>query len=177
MCGRYYHKNVHELKCAKMCMNVPLEVLSLNNLMHPIFLGIFVSTFCQECFRSKVCDLSDLKIYDSTAIDFVLKHKRSKLSDNPMELVFVGYDEYGKRYKCIHRWTVERIISKEIIFQELASKSIGQMHARGDNNKNRIIKNVSENVLNDVAYEDTLLNPQASCYSIINNTESCDDAV
>lgn len=86
----------------------------------------------EECFSGKKCNLSNLKIFGSTAMVFIPKNKRSKLDDNSKKLIFVGYDDDVKGFRCVDKETGKLKISKDVIFHELKPKSVIQTSTSDD---------------------------------------------
>lgn len=75
----------------------------------------------EEVFFGAKVDVSGLKIFGSTAMVQVPKQKRRKWDKNSEKLVFVGYDNNTKGYRCINRETGKLTISRDVIFIENVS--------------------------------------------------------
>lgn len=72
----------------------------------------------EEVWTGKRTNLSDLRIFGSTVMVHVPKEKRKKLDFKSMKLIFVGYDNDTKGYRCIDKSTRKFFISRDVIFHE-----------------------------------------------------------
>lgn len=71
-----------------------------------------------EMFFNKKVDLTDLKIFGSPVMVHVPQEKRKKLDKKSMKLIFMGYDENTKGYRCINPVTRKLTISRDVVFHE-----------------------------------------------------------
>lgn len=76
-----------------------------------------------DLFFNKKIDISDLKLFGSPVMVHVNKVKRKKWDQNSNKMIFVGYDNDIKRYRCIDRKTRKLTISRDVIFHEPIPKS------------------------------------------------------
>lgn len=72
----------------------------------------------EEVWSGKRTDLSDLRIFGSTIMVHIPKEKRRKLDFKSMKLIFVGYDNDSKGFRCIDKSTRKFFISRDVIFHE-----------------------------------------------------------
>lgn len=72
----------------------------------------------EEAWTGKKVDLSDLKIFGATVMVYVPKPKRAKWDPNSRKLLFMGYSDTTKGYRCIDPQTKQITISRDVIFME-----------------------------------------------------------
>jgi len=73
-----------------------------------------------EAFFNKEMDscIKDLKIFGTPVMCHVPKEKRKKWDKKSQKLVFVGYDDSSKGYRCIERETGKLHVVRDAIFLE-----------------------------------------------------------
>lgn len=71
-----------------------------------------------EIFFGKKPDLTNLKIFGSSVMVYVPKEKRKKWDQKAEKLIFVGYDDNTKGYRCINGDTRKLTISRDVKFLE-----------------------------------------------------------
>lgn len=72
----------------------------------------------EENFSNIKCDLSDLKFFGSKVMVLKPKQKRSKFDENSTKMVFVGYDDCVKGYRCVNIKTRKITVSRNVEFFE-----------------------------------------------------------
>lgn len=71
-----------------------------------------------EMFLGKRVDLSGLRIFGSPVMVHVPKEKRRKWDQKSSKMVFVGYDNNTKGFRCVDKKTHKLIISRDVKFNE-----------------------------------------------------------
>ncbi|KAK8926652.1 hypothetical protein KSP39_PZI018973 [Platanthera zijinensis] len=71
-------------------------------------------------FKEKL-GVGHLRVFGSTCYVHISDALRTKLHAKARKLVFVGYDERKKRWKCIDPVTKKFVVSRDVIFDELTS--------------------------------------------------------
>lgn len=74
-----------------------------------------------EIFTGKRVNLSNLKLFGSIVMVHIPGEKRKKWDKKSEKLIFVGYDDNTKGYRCIDKQTRKLIISRDVIFHESTS--------------------------------------------------------
>lgn len=72
----------------------------------------------EEIFYGKKVDISELKLFGCEVMALLPKVNRKKLDKNSEKLVFVGYDEEVKGYRCINPKTRKFRICRDVKFLE-----------------------------------------------------------
>ncbi|KAG5674318.1 hypothetical protein PVAND_004295 [Polypedilum vanderplanki] len=72
----------------------------------------------EEMFTGNKVDVSDIKLFGTKVMVLVPKVKRKKWSKNSEELIFVGYDNETKGYRCINKKTRKVLVSRNVKFFE-----------------------------------------------------------
>lgn len=72
----------------------------------------------EEMWSGKKVDLGMLKNFGSPAMVHVPKEKRHKWDPKSRKLIFVGYADNKKGYRCIDPTTKEVVVSRDIVFHE-----------------------------------------------------------
>lgn len=75
-----------------------------------------------EYFSNEKCDLSDLKLFGSKVMVLKPKQQRSKFDENSTKMVFVGYDDCVKGYRCVNVKTRKMNVSRNVKFFEYELK-------------------------------------------------------
>ena len=76
-----------------------------------------------EIFYGQRVDLSGLRIFGCDVMVHVPKEKRRKLDKKSSKMIFVGYDEHRKGYRCIDQKTLKLTISRDVIFHEKCAEA------------------------------------------------------
>lgn len=79
----------------------------------------------EELWSGKKVDLSKLKLFGTRIMVHVPKEKRQKWDYKSEALIFVGYDENTKGYRCINRETGKIMLSRDVKFLEEENHKIG----------------------------------------------------
>jgi len=66
-------------------------------------------------------DIGHLKVFRSIAYVHVLDEKRRKFDPKAKKCIFIGYAQDMKAYKCYNPNTRQVLISRDVVFDELAS--------------------------------------------------------
>ncbi len=74
----------------------------------------------EAIWTNKKVDISYMKIFGSKCMVHVPKEKRRKWSKKSTEMIFVGYSETQKGYRCINPVTKNITISRDVVFEEKA---------------------------------------------------------
>lgn len=75
----------------------------------------------EETFSGKRCDLSDLKLFGTKVMVLKPKQKRAKWDENSTKMIFVGFDECVKGFRCVDTSTKKVVVSRNVKFiNELA---------------------------------------------------------
>lgn len=77
----------------------------------------------EEYFSNKKCDLSELKLFGTKVMVLKPKKLRTKFEENSTEMVFVGYDECVKGYRCVNVKTRKMIVDRNVKFFESEKNS------------------------------------------------------
>lgn len=75
-----------------------------------------------EVFYNKRVDVSTLKLFGCEIMVHVPKEKRRKWDKKSTKMLFVGFDENRKAYRCIHPSTCKLYVSRDVIFRESVEK-------------------------------------------------------
>lgn len=82
----------------------------------------------EEYFSNKKCDLSDLKLFGSKVMVLKAKATRSKFDENSTKMMFVGYDDCVKGYRCVNVKTKKMTVARNVKFFEYESKKKSNVH-------------------------------------------------
>lgn len=80
-----------------------------------------------ELFHGAQADLSELKIFGSTVMVHVPHQRRKKWDEKSQKMIFVGYDENTKGFRCMDRQTKKLLVSRDVIFHENVSMDISNL--------------------------------------------------
>lgn len=72
----------------------------------------------EEVWSGRKVNLAYLRIFSSTVMVHVPKQRRQKLDYRSKKLIFVGYDNNTKGYRCIDKATRKLTITLDVIFHE-----------------------------------------------------------
>ncbi|GJQ73026.1 hypothetical protein Trydic_g1660 [Trypoxylus dichotomus] len=72
----------------------------------------------EEAWSGKKADITDLKIFGSTVMVHIPKEKCSKWDSKSSKLIFVGYADNKKGYRCLDPSTKKITITQDILFHE-----------------------------------------------------------
>jgi hypothetical protein len=75
----------------------------------------------EEKFTSKKPDVSHLRVFGCIVYVHVPKEKRSKLDPKAKKCIFIGYSSEQKGYRCFNPSTQKLQVSKDVVFNEMAS--------------------------------------------------------
>lgn len=73
----------------------------------------------EELFTGKRVDLSNIKLFGSPVMVHVPAEKRKKWDRKSERMIFVGFDDDTKGYRCINRNNGKLTISRDVIFHEI----------------------------------------------------------
>lgn len=108
------------MMCATYVINrLPL---SLNNMKTPYEL----------LFREKP-SVKHFKVFGSICYVRVPESRRGKLDAKAKKCIFVGYDERKKGWRCMDPTTHKRVVSRDVVFDEISSFTICKMHLQVEN--------------------------------------------
>lgn len=71
-----------------------------------------------ELFYEKRINLCDLKLFGTKVMVHIPKVNRKKWDKKSKEMIFVGYDDNRKGYRCIEPTTRRLHVSRDVIFLE-----------------------------------------------------------
>lgn len=77
-----------------------------------------------EMWCGKKPDVSNLRIFGSKVMVHVPKEKRRKWSPKAQEMIFIGYDNQRKGYRCYSRETKQVTVSRDVNFYESLSSTV-----------------------------------------------------
>ena len=75
----------------------------------------------EENFSSRKPDLSHLKVFGCIAYVHVPDELRTKLDPKAEKCIFIGYSLEPKGYKCYNPVTRQVRVSRDVVFDEMAS--------------------------------------------------------
>ncbi len=75
----------------------------------------------EEKFTGKKPDVSHLRVFGCIAYVHVPDEKRSKLDPKAEKCIFIGYSSKQKGYRCFSPSTRKLQVSKDVVFDEMAS--------------------------------------------------------
>lgn len=78
----------------------------------------------QEVWTGESVNLSKLKLFGTPIMVHIPKKKRAKFDEKSSKMVFVGYDDRAKAYRCLNPTTGKVILSRDVIFHEQPSSKI-----------------------------------------------------
>ena len=99
-----------------------------------------------EIFYNTKINISNLKIFGSVVMVHVPKEKRKKWDKKSQKLIFVGFDQNTKGYRCMDRKTGKVTLSRDVTFYENPShqKIITSTDSKEEDNlKYNIINNAN----------------------------------
>lgn len=88
----------------------------------------------EEAFTKKKSDLSDLKLFGSKVLVLKPKQKRSKWDENTTKMIFVGYDDCVKGFRCFNTETRKMQISRNVKFFDVKVSTIKVNYESDDEN-------------------------------------------
>lgn len=97
----------------------------------------------EEVFTEKRCDLSDLKLFGSKVMVLRPKQTRSKWDKNSTKMVFVGYDDRVKGYRCVNTSNRKVIVSRNVKFLETESNK-NKVHYSMDSSEEENTEQIDE---------------------------------
>lgn len=74
----------------------------------------------EEIWLDKKVDVSNLRIFGSPVMIHIPKQKRRKWDKKSMKMIFVGYSDSVKGYRCINRKTRQFVLSRDVFFWKIA---------------------------------------------------------
>lgn len=81
----------------------------------------------EEKFTNRKVNVSDLKLFGNTVMVHVPKANRRKLDAKVSKMIFVGYDDTTKGYRCIDKTNRKLTFSRDVKFlDELSKMPIGE---------------------------------------------------
>lgn len=81
-----------------------------------------------EVFFEKKVSFSNLKIFGTPVMVHVPKQKRKKWDRKSEEMIFIGYEDETKGYRCIDKRTGKVTISRDVIFNEDVKSAEVRVH-------------------------------------------------
>lgn len=126
----------------------------------------------EEYFSNKKCDLSDLKLFGSKVMVLKPKHLRSKFDENSTKMVFVGYDECVKGYRCVNVKTRKLVVSRNVRFFECEKKNSSNVRYLDEPNEYHEEESDSETELNESNISDVSVSTDASFETVIGQGET-----
>jgi hypothetical protein len=75
----------------------------------------------EEKFTGKKPDVSHLRVFGCIAYVHVPDEKRSKLDPKAEKCIFIGYSSEQKGYRCFSPFTRKLQVSRDVVFDEMAS--------------------------------------------------------
>ena len=95
--------------------------------------SVLVDKTPEEVWTGIKVDLSHLKIFGSPVMVHIPKQRRSKWDSKSKKLIFVGYDDNIKGYRCIDPATKKLVISRDVVFHESQSIPYTSVEVVADN--------------------------------------------
>lgn len=86
-----------------------------------------------EVFHDKEIDISKLKIFGSSVAVHIPKQRRRKWDANAQKMIFVGYDNDTKAYRCIDPNIRKLVISRDVRFFEDTNSVNVDIDSESDN--------------------------------------------
>lgn len=78
----------------------------------------------EEIWRGRKVNLAHLKIVGSTVMVHVQKQKRQKLDYKSQKLIFIGYDNSSKVYRCIDKATRKLTITRDVTRETMCELNV-----------------------------------------------------
>jgi hypothetical protein len=75
----------------------------------------------EEKFTGKKPNVSHLRVFGYIAYVHVHEEKRSKLDPKAEKCIFIGYSSKQKGYRCFNPSTRKLQVSRDVVFDEMAS--------------------------------------------------------
>ncbi|MCO5603339.1 hypothetical protein L7F22_057489 [Adiantum nelumboides] len=98
----------------------------------------------EEKFSSKKPDLGHLKVFGCIAYVHVLDELQTKLDPKPEKCILIGYSLEQKEYKCYNPITCHVRVSRDVVFDEMASWYADLKHDIGADVTDKVVtKNAS----------------------------------
>ena len=99
----------------------------------------------QEQYTGKKPDLSHMKVFGCIAYVHVPNELQTKLDPKAKKCVFIGYSLEQKGYKCYNPSTRDVNVSRDVVFDEMASWYLEVKDKSGtDVNENVVISNTGQ---------------------------------
>lgn len=106
----------------------------------------------EEIWTNKKIDVSKIKLFGSEVMVHIPKEKRQKWDYKSQKLIFVGYEENSKAYRCIDKATRKLTISRDVIFLEKVNNDMNiefnTDEVRDNDSENNIQENDNQSGLN-----------------------------
>lgn len=133
----------------------------------------------EEAWSGKKVDVSNLRIFGSTVMTHVPKQKRQKLDKQSIKMVFVGYTEGVKGYRCINPVSKKFVMSRDVFFMENNVKLYNDDRVQAEVQQHDDVQifsnNTSEENLDEVRNLDQLV--QAEVQVLSNADDNHDDVI
>lgn len=100
-----------------------------------------------EMWSGKKPDVSNLRIFGSKVMVHVPKEKRQKWSPKANEMIFIGYDNQKKGFRCYDNQSKKVIVSRDVKFYESFSSTVMMNGDQQSDDAEKLVENVDvENV-------------------------------
>ena len=93
----------------------------------------------KEKYYGRTPNLSHLKVFGCIAYVHVPDELRTKLDPKTKKCVFIGYSLEKKGYKCYNPITRQLRVSRDVVFDEMASWYADVKHDIGDDIKDNVL--------------------------------------
>lgn len=133
----------------------------------------------EELWTGKKVDLTKLEIFGSEVMVHIPKEKRKKWDPRAEKLIFVGYSNETKGYRCMNPKTRKLTLSRDVKFLNNPEKVILNLNESNDNNLkgNEIIELNEENYNdnNENGQDESIIVIDDSIYEEANDSSSYDE--
>ena len=98
----------------------------------------------EENFSSRKPDLSHLKVFGCIAYVHVPDELRTKLDPKAEKCIFIGYSLEQKGYKCYNPVTRQVRVSRDVVFDEMASWYVEEKQVIGADVKDDVVVQIDK---------------------------------
>lgn len=103
---------------AKLSTTFCAETVNIANYMQNRLPTRAINKTPYECWNEKQPGISHFKVFGNKCFVHIPAQKRHKLENTAKQMIFVGYDEQSKAYRCYDPSSKKLVISRDVRFPD-----------------------------------------------------------